>query len=97
MFTDATAEQTRRLARAACHPRGRHPSQCVGKGSTEGFLRKVGYAETWIHENTQPDQPQPPAWPISGRKQLRSSLPASGSAVPVGHPGVVGPESCWSL
>lgn len=37
-------------------PQGRHPGHFVGRGSTEDFLHKISYAETWIGENTQAER-----------------------------------------
>lgn len=48
MFADATPPLSKRggLLGLRSPPRGRYPSQHVGKESVESFLHKVSYAET---------------------------------------------------
>lgn len=82
MFSNATPLLTKHKGWPR-PPRGRRPGHCVGRGSTEGFLHKISYAEAWIEENTQPEWPQPPAWPSSSCRWLWSSLAPLGSSVPL--------------
>lgn len=96
MFSNATPLLTKHKGWPRL-PQGRHPGHCVGRGSTEGFLHKISYAEAWIKENTQPERPQPPAWPSSSCRWLWRSLSPLGSSVPLQHPRVLSPGSHQSL